>query len=699
MSSRAALITSLLAVVLSLAGCITDLPGHLLDNFNPLSRLSTAASMRVEVEVYKGPLSKNVSVQWGELDGLVDEVVDSFTNFNDNIVEAAARMGYVTGCTTCKTASCGATCEVPDCAACKTASCGTTCEVPDCATCKAKVSIDPHYRSKKIAEQNGGKILPRTSRPEIDTRIIEKIDETFMHENNSSPKILWCASEKFQTNEDSLIWCHAVAKAHDDIRILLEELHDLHEIMHSPSPVGSLKNLLDTAVDNFNKVYTFIIAAKEKVDRLKNSCVTTCDLTDVLFLIRMDLEEAKVILKGNVSVWNDSKQAVKNLSKQLDEMKGNTATEIIVEAALDRAQRLNEKVLQSIEFLEKKMNNIVAETHFPFFATHPLTLAEWSRDLGRAASQLKQLSDFLSNQVYGCSGAVASTASRKDRDTLLVSVSCEQRKRIMKQVARVAIKLKAKAMYWAESHAVLAPAVREIRIGIATFANLASEYSNQLESLADGLQWQLGEEGKGINAKQLPLSVYLRNAETTDFLNLYTWNRAAAPAIWEEMLLHPSTAFSSEETADRVRVIERLMADYNWEKVNTVYGSGQDDFAMALIKDEIGNWNLKSFDSDPTELIEAYTKLARTVALTAIGRVPLLPTEIEGTTGLSNVLNMNALHKRVVEKLETIKAEASTSTVTRGQKNDVMRQIRAVLDDYEAEIDILQESLMTFKAQ
>ena len=528
MSSRATLITSLLAVVLSLAGCIADLPGHLLDNFNPLSRLSTAASMRVEVEVYKGPLSKNVSVQWGELNGLVDEAADALTTFNDGIVTAASTFGYVT----------------------------------DCTTCKVKVSIDPHYRSKKIAKKNEGKILPRTKRPEIDTRTVKKVGTASIHTNDLSKKgktIKWCASIGVQENKQSLIGCHILSNMHDDIRVLLEELRDLHKIMHCSSPVGPLKN---TAVDNFNKV---------------------------------------------------------------------------------------------------------------------------------------------SNQVYGCSGAVASTA---DHDILLVSVSPEQRKRIMQQVARVAMKLKAKAMYWAETQVGLAPCRREVRIAIATFANLASEYSNQLESLADGLQWQLGEEGKGINAKQLPLSVYLRNAETTDFLNLYTWNRAAAPAIWEEMLLHPSTAFSSEETADRVRVIERLMADYNWEKVNTVYGSGQGDFAMALIKDEIGNWNLKSFDSDPTELIEAYTKLARTVALTAISGVPLLPTEIEGTTGFSNVLNMNALHKRVVEKLKTIEkklktieTEASTSTVTRGQKNEVIKQIRAVLNDYEAEIDILQEFFITFKVQ
>ena len=78
--------------------------------------------------------------------------------------------------------------------------------------------------------------------------------------------------------------------------------------------------------------------------------------------------------------------------------------------------------------------------------------------------------------------------------------------------------------------------------------------------------------------------------EPTDFLNLYTWNRAAAWALLEEMVWHhPLNAFSSNETADRVRVIERLFADHNWGKVNTVYGSGQGEFTMALVKDDVGN--------------------------------------------------------------------------------------------------------------
>ncbi|MCY4612207.1 MAG: hypothetical protein OXB94_01090 [Nitrospira sp.] len=122
MNSRAALVTSIMVGVFSLTGCMNYMPR--LEN-----PLSTAASMRVEVEVYKGPLSKNVSVQWGELEGLVDEAADALTTFNDGIVTAASTFDYVT----------------------------------DCTKCNSDVSIDPHYRSAKIKEQNRDRIFPALS--------------------------------------------------------------------------------------------------------------------------------------------------------------------------------------------------------------------------------------------------------------------------------------------------------------------------------------------------------------------------------------------------------------------------------------------------------------------------------------------------------------------------------------------------------
>ena len=77
----AAVATTCLAGTAALGGC-ADIP-FTDDTFT----LSNAASMRVEVEVYKGPLSKTLPVQWGELEGLVDTAVDSLANFGEVICQ------------------------------------------------------------------------------------------------------------------------------------------------------------------------------------------------------------------------------------------------------------------------------------------------------------------------------------------------------------------------------------------------------------------------------------------------------------------------------------------------------------------------------------------------------------------------------------------------------------------------------------
>ena len=51
--------------------------------------MTTAASMRVEVEVYKGPLSKSRENQWGEFEGLINEITESLTQLNDGLINIA----------------------------------------------------------------------------------------------------------------------------------------------------------------------------------------------------------------------------------------------------------------------------------------------------------------------------------------------------------------------------------------------------------------------------------------------------------------------------------------------------------------------------------------------------------------------------------------------------------------------------------
>jgi hypothetical protein len=158
---------------------------------------------------------------------------------------------------------------------------------------------------------------------------------------------------------------------------------------------------------------------------------------------------------------------------------------------------------------------------------------------------------------------------------------------LLAQLGSALTQLRNKALLWAQTQVGLEPDF-STRYAMVTFSALAAEYANQISTRADALLQQIND----IDRRELPLSVYLQNTNPTDFLNLYAWNRASDAR--------------GERAVDRVRGIERLYADQNWSKVNTVFASGQGDVAMAFIKDDIGNWNLKSFDNDPEQLLNAY---------------------------------------------------------------------------------------------
>ena len=158
---------------------------------------------------------------------------------------------------------------------------------------------------------------------------------------------------------------------------------------------------------------------------------------------------------------------------------------------------------------------------------------------------------------------------------------------LLTEAAEISSRAHFKAFYWAASELGDDDdkgATRDLVDGVNLFSNLA----NQVSSRADRLLLQIA----GTDRKHLPLSVYLREVEPTDFNNLYDWQDARS---------------NKTDAVNDIRVIERLFADSNWAKINTVYASGQGDVAMAFIKDDIGNWNLKAFKNDPSELLQAYT--------------------------------------------------------------------------------------------
>lgn len=152
-----------------------------------------------------------------------------------------------------------------------------------------------------------------------------------------------------------------------------------------------------------------------------------------------------------------------------------------------------------------------------------------------------------------------------------------------------------------------------LRIAQSIFAVMSSEFGNLIGSRVDSLMIQLYGYGDAKNdngpivRSQMHLHKYLADSSVTKAPKLYDWYDAHAPFVIEEWkYLIPGF---NANMAERIKIYETIFNDVYWSNVNTVYASGIGKVNMALIRDEIGNWNLKNFDNDPTELMSAYKDL------------------------------------------------------------------------------------------
>lgn len=171
--------------------------------------------------------------------------------------------------------------------------------------------------------------------------------------------------------------------------------------------------------------------------------------------------------------------------------------------------------------------------------------------------------------------------------------------KMAEEATKLATRLKVEAFYFAEAQIGAFPSQPRARYLLVGFVNLMSEMSNQIASRTDTLFKQVSRKVPG---KELPLSDHLKDAGPTDFLHLFNWYQATLP----DKLSYGEDKLTPD---DRARLARRLFSDHYWTRINSVYAGGQGEVSMALIKDDIGNWNLKSFDNNPTELLAAYRQL------------------------------------------------------------------------------------------
>ena len=194
------------------------------------------------------------------------------------------------------------------------------------------------------------------------------------------------------------------------------------------------------------------------------------------------------------------------------------------------------------------------------------------------------------------------------------------------ETAKIAEWLRTRARTWATVHSATWPEDKRVRIDMAHFTNFAADYGNQLGAMADMLEKQdKGNDRTTARRNQLPSSVFLRDSASTHYLNIYEWNDAAVDRTMEKH--------------DRVHAVRQLVSDTYWATVNQVFAVGQGEVGMVFVKDGKGNWNLKRYDNDPTELLEAY----RDVGLAALKAVTSISglTEIgRNSKAISQALNL-----------------------------------------------------------
>ena len=274
--------------------------------------------------------------------------------------------------------------------------------------------------------------------------------------------------------------------------------------------------------------------------------------------------------------------------------------------------------------------------------------------------------------------------------------------------------LRTTASYWSSSllgHMSKNPQIRTL---IIDFAGFSAEISNTLKSRADALLKLQSTE----DADELSLASHLRDSPTA-YIQLYNWFYASGDRIENE---------GNDYSPDRVRAIESLFNDDVWASINTAYASGAGDVGMAFIKDDIGNWNLKKFDNDPSKLLDAYKSVGQaalgaalqitTGGASAVAKAGTMVQRSRGATEALGIADrvafgggaeagpvkdnptLKRFHARTTERLAELKKEmtaqaADITTQIADIKNNKLGPAKAAVAAAEADIKKLNDSRPT----
>jgi hypothetical protein len=253
------------------------------------------------------------------------------------------------------------------------------------------------------------------------------------------------------------------------------------------------------------------------------------------------------------------------------------------------------------------------------------------------------------------------------------------------QVSNVAMRMVglATSITTSELFAFSPPARRQKLVKLAT---LLGESSNQLAARVDALLRQVSDKDTDPDKAALRRSTseHLRDASVTEFLSLLDWFDVANISNGDERY-----ADVNMNASERVTLARQLFADQYWTKINDVYSSGQGDVRMALIKDDIGNWSQKSFDNDPSKLLDAY----RNVGLAALNTLAKV------ARGGNSVDNLQMLSDLATNRLGAKQAAGEVSADLQRERERTLARLEKLQTDSSALVSKYQAGLETSRAE
>lgn len=220
------------------------------------------------------------------------------------------------------------------------------------------------------------------------------------------------------------------------------------------------------------------------------------------------------------------------------------------------------------------------------------------------------------------------------------------------------------------------PSEKRLRIDMIKAANMAAEFANQLTARANALSIQ----AEGTDRHIISTGQYLRDTQPTAFLDAFAWLDAATDGDPDR---------GGIKVEERISVSKRLFADDNWARINQVYASGVGKTSMAFIRDAIGNWNLKSFENDPSQLTKAYSDLS--VAL-------LKKAASKASGGLSSLASANELSTLInsardvqsgggVESADQRSGALISGLDLTGFRRELINEMATILSEYQKQVD------------